>query len=115
MNASILISVKKSLGVDDGYNAFDADILMFINSVLSTLNQIGVGPENGFRIEDEAATWDELLDGDNRLNNVQTYVHLKVRLLFDPPPTSFAIAAIQEQARELEVRIYSVMEVEKWQ
>lgn len=115
MNASILISVKKSLGVDDGYNAFDADILMFINSVLSTLNQIGVGPENGFRIEDEAATWDELLDGDNRLNNVQTYVHLKVRLLFDPPATSFAIAAIQEQARELEVRIYSVMEVEKWQ
>ncbi len=115
MNASIFTSIKKSLGIDDEHNAFDSDILMFTNSVLSTLNQIGVGPENGFQIEDEAATWDNLLGGDSRLNNVQAYVYLKVRLLFDPPATSFAIEALQTQAKELEYRMYTTAEVDKWQ
>lgn len=114
MESSILITVKKSLGIDEADTAFDPDILLFTNSVLSTLNQIGVGPENGFQIEDKDATWDELLGSDLRLNNVKAYVYLKVRMLFDPPPTSFAIAAVEAQAKELEYRIYTVMEVDKW-
>lgn len=112
--SSILTGVKKTLGIDEEYRAFDPDILMFTNSVLSNLNQIGVGPEQGFQIEDEAATWEDLLDGDPRLNNVKAFVHLKVRLLFDPPATSFAITALQDQAKELEYRIYTMIEVEKW-
>lgn len=113
--SSILTGVKKSLGIDEEYRAFDPDILMFTNAVLSNLNQIGVGPEQGFQIEDEAATWDNLLGGDLRLNNVKAYVYLKVRMLFDPPATSFAIAALETQAKELEYRIYTTMEVDKWQ
>lgn len=115
MADSILTTIKKSLGIDEAYVVFDPDILLFTNSVLSTLSQIGVGPETGFRIEDKTTTWDELLENDDRLNNVPAYVYLKVRLLFDPPATSFAIAAIQDQAKELEYRIYTVMEVDKWQ
>lgn len=109
---SILVSVKNSLGIGECDNGFDADIIMHINSVLATLNQIGVGPRNGLYIENDAATWDDLLD-DVRLNFVKSWIYLKVRLLFDPPPTSFAISAIQEQIKEFEFRIYTFAEVEK--
>lgn len=114
MEGSILTTVKKALGLDENYTAFDLDILLFTNSVLSNLNQIGVGPVNGFQIEDKSATWDDLLGTDPRLNNVKAFVYLKVRLLFDPPVTSFAIAAFEEQAKELEFRIYSTAETDKW-
>jgi hypothetical protein len=110
---SILTSVKKALGLDESYEAFDPEILMHINSVFSTLNQIGVGPEAGFQIEDKDATWDDLLGSDPRLNNVKTWTYSKVRLIFDPPTTSFAIAAVQEVIKELEFRIYTLAEVEK--
>lgn len=113
MSSSILTSVKKALGIEEDYEVFDPDILMFTNTALATLNQIGVGHDTGFQIEDKTATWDDLLDGDPRLNTVQTYVYLKVRLLFDPPQTSFAIAAINEQIQELATRIYIFAETEK--
>ena len=114
MSDSILTSVKKALGIDEDYTAFDPDITMHINSILATLNQIGVGPDLGFVIEDKNATWDDLLDGDLRLTFVKTYLYTKVRLIFDPPATSFAIQAQTEVAKELEYRIYTAREVEKW-
>lgn len=115
MEGSILTTIKKSLGITEEYEVFDPDILLYTNSVLSNLSQIGVGPVNGFQIEDKTATWDDLLNGDSRLNNVKAFVSLKVRLLFDPPATSFAIEAINDQAKELEYRIYTTLEVDKWQ
>lgn len=115
MSTSILTTVKKSLGLVEADESFDTDIILFINSVFSTLDQIGVGPEDGFQIEDKDATWDQFLGTDPRLNNVKAYVYLKVRLLFDPPSTSFAIKAMEDNARELEVRIYTAREVTKWQ
>ena len=111
---SILITIKKTLGIDSSYEAFDTDILMHINSVLATLNQLGVGPEDGFQIEDNTATWESLLGTDPRLNNIKSYVYLKVRLRFDPPSTSFAIKAVEDLARELEYRISECREVKKW-
>lgn len=111
---SILITVKKSLGIDQNYEAFDTDILMHINSVLATLNQLGIGPENGFQVEDNTATWESFLGSDLRLNNVKSFVYLKVRLLFDPPATSFAIKAMEDLAKELEYRINTFREVKKW-
>lgn len=114
---SILSSVKKALGIDADYTAFDVDILMHINSVLANLDQIGVGPDGGLQIEDADATWDLLLGTDNRLNNVKSYIYLKVRLLFDPPATSFGIQAIEDLAREMETRIYiyTNKEAEPWE
>jgi hypothetical protein len=110
---SILTDVKKALGLAEDYDAFDPDILMHINSVFSALTQIGVGPENGFQVDDSSATWDDLLAGDARYNMVKTWTYSKVRLIFDPPSTSFAIAAQQEVIKELEFRIYMVSEVDK--
>ena len=102
---SILDSTKKILGLDPEYDVFDVDIITHINSAFFTLNQLGVGPAEGFMIVDDAATWSEYLGGQINLNAVKTYVYLRVRLLFDPPQTSFAISAMEKQIQELEWRL----------
>ena len=110
MDDSILNSVKKILGIASDYDAFDTDIIIHINSVFSTLNQLGLGPDEGFMIEDDSASWEDFLLDDMRLNAVKTYVYLRVRVLFDPPTTGFTLTAIQEQIKELEWRLNVVRE-----
>lgn len=105
MEQSILKSVKKILQIDESYTVFDLDIITHINSVFSTLHQLGVGPQSGFMIEDATSEWDEFLGASPVLNSVKTYVYLRVRLLFDPPETSYHIDAIKDQVKELEWRI----------
>lgn len=102
---SILTSIKKMLGIGEEYDHFDPDIIMHINSVLAILTQLGVGPENGFSITDKSATWNEFISDSPKLVFVKSYMHLKVRLLFDPPLGSAVIDAIQRQISELEWRI----------
>lgn len=110
---SILTSTKKALGLADEYVAYDPDILMFINTAFSTLNQLGLGPEEGFAIVDKEATWDAFFT-DLRLNGIQTYVYLRVRNLFDPPTTSYLIEAMDKQRQELESRLNLVREGDSW-
>ena len=105
ISESILESTKKVLGLDADNTDFDVDVLMHINSVFSTLQQLGIGPEEGFAIEDDTAVWSDFLEEVKLLNNVKTYVYLRVRMLFDPPTTSFAIDAMRKQIEELEWRI----------
>lgn len=112
--SSILTSVKKVLGLEASYTAFDQDVLMHINSVFSTLNQLGIGPENGFMIEDATPTWDLFLGGDTRINSVKSYVYLRVRMLFDPPGTSFLLDAMKEQIKEFEWRLNVRREEYAW-
>lgn len=102
---SILISIKKLLGIVEEYDHFDQDIIMHTNSALSTLTQLGVGPKNGFAIKDCYATWSQFLGDDSRLEFVKTYVYMRVRLAFDPPSSSAMIDAINRQISELEWRI----------
>jgi hypothetical protein len=105
MEDSILTSVKKILGIAESDTSFDLDILIHINTVFTTLNQLGIGPEEGFAIEDADATWTTFLEDTTRWAAVKTYVYLKVRMLFDPPQTSFHIEALGKQAQELEWRL----------
>lgn len=102
---SILDSVKKMLGIASDYTEFDVDIILHINSVFSTLNQLAVGPETGFIIEDKNAKWSDFIGEDPALSSVKSYVYLRVRLLFDPPTTSFAIESFKSQIQELEWRL----------
>lgn len=102
--SSILNDVKKALNLEADYPAFDPEITMHINSVLSTLNQLGIGPTAGFFIEDAAAEWADFFGDDPRFNFLKTYVYRKTRLVFDPPATSFLLTAYQEQIREDEWR-----------
>lgn len=110
MSESILDSTKKVLGIEPDYVAFDMDVMMHINSAFSTLNQLGLGPEEGYMIQESSDEWGDFLNDDMRLNSVKTYVYLKVRILFDPPTTSFVLTAMQEQIKELEWRISTYRE-----
>lgn len=114
MAQSILTTVKKILGIDASYTAFDPDITLHINSVFSTLNQLGIGPEEGYMVEDATETWEDFLGTDFRLNQVRTYVCLRVRLLFDPPQTSFLIESMDRQIEQLEWRLNVERERVSW-
>lgn len=102
---SILNSVKKMLGITEEYEHFDADIIMDINSVFMILNQIGVGPEEGFSIEDAYTNWSDFLPSGKNLEAVKTYTYMKVKLMFDPPLSSAAMESITRLANELEWRL----------
>lgn len=113
---SILITIKKLLGLTEEYTHFDQDIIIHINTILMGLTQIGVGPAEGFIIYDESATWKDYLgDQVTELNAigieaVKTYLYLKVRMLFDPPLSSSVAEAINSNIRELEWRINLVVD-----
>lgn len=114
MSEKILESIKKVLNIPSDYAAFDQDVLMHTNSVFSTLHQLGVGPDEGYMVEDVEATWDTFLGDDPRLNNIKTYIYLRVRMLFDPPATGFHTTAMREQIQELEWRINAHREDTEW-
>lgn len=102
---SILQSVKKQLGLHEDFDAFDADIIMHINSVLFALTQMGIGKEGGLVIEDDSEVWDDFMDGKtDQMAAVKTLVGLRVRKIFDPPVGS-ALNALDETISEFEFRL----------
>ena len=111
---SILTSIKKMLGPTSEYDYFDPDIIMHINTVLMSLTQIGVGPSEGFVVEDETTTWNDFIPDEKpvRVEWVKSYIALKVRLLFDLPQNSTHIQAIKDQISELEFRLNLAAESE---
>lgn len=102
---SILTSIKKLLGIAADYEQFDTDIVIHINSAFSTLTQLGVGPSEGFVIQDDTSTWSDFTADDPRLEFVKTYIYLKVRLVFDPPTTGSVMEAIKQNISEYEWRL----------
>lgn len=105
MNDSILTSVKKMLGIVEEYEHFDMDLIMHINTVLSILTQLGVGPSVGFSITDKTSKWSDFIGDARNLEAVKSYVYLKVRLLFDPPTNSAVSESINRSISELEWRM----------
>lgn len=102
---SILDSIKKLLGPTETYTYFDPDIILHINTVFAVLNQLGVGPQNGFMITGSSETWSDYLSDAKLLELVKTYVYLKVKLIFDPPLGSSAMDAVKSLIDEMEWRI----------
>lgn len=105
MEPSILNSTKHILGLQEDYNAFDLDVLTHINAAFSTLSQLGIASADGYFVEDATDLWTDLNLPQNQLNLIKTYIFLKVRILFDPPTTSFLIEATDKQIKELEWRL----------
>lgn len=103
---SILTSTKKLSGIDASYEHFDADIVMYINSVFLNLKQLGVGPAEGFIIKDEDATWTDFIpDNEILRESTKAYMGAKVRLRFDPPSSSVLMTALTETIKEYEWRL----------
>lgn len=111
MENSILNDVKKLLGILPDYTEFDQDVIIDINSVFNILYQLGVGPA-GFSISDSSTTWSAYIGDSTQLNMVKTYIYLKVRLMFDPPPSSALTSSIEKQIAELEWRLNAQVDPE---
>lgn len=111
MEASILTSTKKILGISEDLDVFDLDILTHINSTFSHLHQLGIGPAEIYSIEDASAEWGDFEAASNQLPLVRTYMYLKVRMLFDPPTTSFLLDALRKVIEEHEHRLVLAKEI----
>lgn len=109
INGSILDSIKKNLGIVPEYTAFDDQIILDINAAFSTLHQLGFGPDEGFEITSTDEEWSDIID-EPRFNFVKSYVAMKVKVMFDPPSSSYALDALNKQIAEYEWRIKSEVE-----
>lgn len=102
---SILMSIKKSLGLEPEFRDFDVDITMAVNTSLSSLQQFGVFSDRPFTITGEEQLWSQFIPEGN-LDMVKSYISIKTKLLFDPPQSSFVLSSYEKQLKELEWRIY---------
>lgn len=112
MVMSILNDTKKVLGLDSAYTPFDIDVLIHINATLSILSQIGVLTDAGYNVSNAEDIWDDLNLSIPLLSLVKSYIYLKVKMLFDPPGTSFLIEAVRKQTEEFEWRLRMLKEYE---
>lgn len=125
LEQSILDSTKKVLGIDPGDDSFDQDIITHINTALSHLYQLGIGPAAGFAIADNQPKWDDFLAAPESgsakeetylsiLSAAKTNLYLRVRLFFDPPAVSYVLTAMQQQLQESDVRLSMLRESTDW-
>ena len=88
---SILDTVRGAIGLVADDTSFDSELIIHINSNLSTLYQNGVGLP--IVVEDSTALWSDLKDdskNNDMFEQIKTYIFLRTKLLFDPPPPSTA-------------------------
>lgn len=110
---SILLTIKKMLGIQGEDRAFDADILVFINSAFNVLTQLGAGPKNGFSIESDRESWSDFTNDEIQLNMIKSYIFLKTKISFDPSQMSAAVLeAHKAEIKELEWRINIQVDLE---
>lgn len=103
---SILLSVKKFIGYDESYTAFDTDLIILINSYISQLVQLGVGPADGYRITSKDDLWTDFLGESLSLESAKEFVCIKCKLVFDPPINSSVLGALKDTAEEAKWRLY---------
>ena len=102
---SILLSIKKLLGLTASDTSFDTDVIIHINTAFMVLNELGVGPEDGYSIKSSEDNWTDFIDDEEHLDAIKTYIYLKVKQVFDPPQHGPTQEALQENIREYEWRL----------
>ena len=105
MEESILISIKKVIGLASNDESFDEDLFMHINSAIDILRQLGVEIDPSFYLDDDMKTWDEMLPNSSKLQMIKTYLYMKVKKWFDPPQNGTTMDALNTSIAELEWRI----------
>lgn len=108
---SILDSIKKMLGIDPTYTEFDTELIILTSTVLSTLSQVAIKPNDGFKLTDKTQVWDDWFAIPDDMEMIKTYIYLRVKLIFDPPQSSSVMKAYEETKNEFEWRIRTAMEL----
>jgi len=114
VDLSILDTTKRLCGIEPDDTDYDTEIVVHINSIFFVLQQLGVGPAEGFFILDKEAKWSDYI-GTDQIAAVISYMGLRVKMLFDPPPTGPATEAMERQAGQLEWRLNIHAEGVKWE
>lgn len=109
-NDSILNTIKALLNIESSDTDFDTELILDINSCFAILNQIGLGPTNGFKITGSTETWSSYIGDNTRIDDVVSFVHLKTKMLFDPPTTSSHMQAYEKLLDELTWRLNVAIE-----
>jgi len=107
---SILTAVKQMLGLPEEYIPFDETVMMHINSTFLELHQLGVGPKDGFQIVGKEDLWEDFVIDPLLIGYLKTYMFMKVKLIFDPPTTSFLLDAIDRQINQIQWRMTAHVE-----
>lgn len=103
MAGSVMTDIKQLLGIEPDDDSFDLDVRIHINAALAQLhNMCGIEFP---KVSDRSVGWQAVSSDDHIIPLVKDYVYLFVRLLFDPPSTSFANDAIKANLKELGWRI----------
>ncbi len=103
----ILKDIKKLIGFDEDYDAFDVDITILINSVLTVLEQVGVPITGRLPVNptDSQPDWTDIFEDTVNLDMIKQYLYLRVKMVFDPPANGTIMEFYKETMRELEWRI----------
>lgn len=109
---SILDTIKKLIGLESNYDAFDESIISFINGAFATLQQMGVGPSTPYRIQNAYNIWSEWSNDAFVVEETKNYVYLQVRKMFDPPSSSIVMESLEKQANEIGWRLYTYSQLE---
>lgn len=108
LDGVILDDIKKLLGLDKDYDVFDLDTILGINTVFANLQQLGVGQDEAFQLLDNTEKWSEFyahLGMETNFAQVKSLIFMRVKLMFDPPTSSFALDSYNKQIAELEWRL----------
>lgn len=105
LDESILTSIKQMLGITEEAKHFDNELISNINATFMSLNQIGVGSDDGFHITGYDETWSQFVDDIRLADPARQYIAMKVRLIFDPPGSSIAADAFNQRIAEVEWRL----------
>lgn len=101
MSNSILLNIREMLVGDPEDDSFDQDLIFDINTALNILTQIGVGPEGGFKITGASEEWSDFLGDNPMLEMAKDFVKYKVKVLFDPPSSSFVLEQYNKELDQM--------------
>ena len=110
LSNSVLNTVKEMIGPSQGYDVFDTDLLVLINSSLNVLAQKSI-VKDGTKIKDETTTWEEILEGREDLEMIKEYLVLKVKMIFDASGSATIQQAYEKRANELEWLMYAFSDI----
>lgn len=106
LSESILNSMKQTLWpgeiMDDENNPFDAELILHINAIFTDISRLGIGSETPFHITGASEKWSDFYNRIDMCNNVKEYMHLRLRMVFDPPANSFIVNSFEEMIKKLE-------------
>lgn len=91
LDEPIIKTIRGALGLDKEDTSFDSDLIMHINSTIGVLNQNGIG--RSVLVVSEEQTWNDFINPEQTVGNeffgmVPSYIMLRTKTLFDPPPPS---------------------------